>query len=209
MNGPASDMQIDTVVFDLGNVLIPWDLRWLLRSVFDSEQAVEAFLKEAEIMKWHAQQDAGYPVAQAILEHSNKYPHYTHAIEALYGRWHETMRDAFPDSVALLRELKAKGLRLYALSNFSAELFELSRPGYDFCDAFDGIVLSGEERVNKPQAAIYQVLFERYNITPQKAVFLDDSLPNVEASRSLGMRAIHFHDAESARIELRDMGVAV
>lgn len=205
----AADPQIDTVIFDLGNVLIPWDLRWLLRGLFDSEEAVEAFLLEAEIMKWHAQQDAGYPVAQAVLDHSSKYPHYAHAIEAIYSRWHETMGDAFPDSVALLRELKAKGLRLYALSNFSAELFELSRPRFDFWDAFEGIVLSGEERVNKPDPQIYRILFERYNITPQKAVFLDDSLPNVEASRALGMRAIHFHDAASARIELRSMHVAV
>jgi 2-haloacid dehalogenase len=200
---------IDTVVFDLGNVLIPWDVRWLLRSLFDSEAAIEAFLENANIMKWHAQQDAGYPVTQAIVEHSAKHPQHAHAIRAIYERWHETMRDADPDSVALLHELKAAGLRLYALSNFSAELFQLSRPRFDFWDAFDGIVLSGEEGVNKPDPTIYRVLFERYSITPERAVFLDDSLPNVEASRALGMRAIHFSDAQSARIELRAIGLPI
>jgi 2-haloacid dehalogenase len=95
------------------------------------------------------------------------------------------------------------------LSNFSAELFALSRDRYDFWDAFEGIVLSGEERVNKPDPRIYEILFERYAITPQKAVFLDDSLPNVEASRALGMRAIHFTDAVAARPQLREMGVEV
>ena len=200
---------IDTVVFDLGNVLIPWDVRWLLRGLFDSNAEVEAFLKDANIMQWHTQQDAGYPVAQAIVEHSAKHPQHAHAIRAIYERWDETMRDADADSVALLRELKAAGLRLYALSNFSAELFALSRPRFDFWDAFDGIVLSGEEGVNKPDPAIYRVLFERHAIAPARAVFLDDSLPNVEASRALGMRAIHFSDAESARVELRAMGLPV
>ncbi|MDB5801491.1 MAG: hypothetical protein JWL63_2430 [Rhodocyclales bacterium] len=209
MNAGIVNTKIDTVVFDLGNVLIPWDLRWLLRSLFDSEEAIEAFLVNANIMIWHAQQDAGYPVAQAITEHSAKHPQHAHAIRAVYERWHETMRDADPAAVTLLRELKSAGLRLYALSNFSAELFALSRPRFDFWDAFDGIVLSGEERVNKPDPAIYRVLFERYAITPERAVFLDDSLPNVEASRALGMRAIHFKDAATARSELRGMGLPV
>jgi 2-haloacid dehalogenase len=200
---------IDTVVFDLGNVLIPWDLRWLLRKLFDNETAVESFLADAGIMAWHARQDAGYPVAQAVLEHSEKHPQHADAIRAVYERWRETTREAFPESVALLRELKAKGLRLYALSIFSAELFSISRSDYDFWDAFEGIVLSGEEGVNKPDPKIYRILFERYAIAPERAVFLDDSLPNVEASRTLGMRAIHFTDATAARVELRRMGLAV
>ncbi|MDB5814656.1 MAG: hypothetical protein JWN23_1773 [Rhodocyclales bacterium] len=209
MNSQIVSTDIGTVVFDLGNVLIPWDVRWLLRGLFDSDAAVEAFLKDADIMSWHAQQDAGYPVTQAVIEHSAKHPQHAAAIRAVYERWHETMRDANPDSVALLRELKAAGLRLYALSNFSAELFALSRPRFDFWDAFDGIVLSGEEGVSKPDAAIYRALFERYSIVPEHAVFLDDSLPNVEASRALGMRAIHFKDADTARLELRNMGLPV
>jgi 2-haloacid dehalogenase len=200
---------IDTVVFDLGNVLIPWDVRWLLRSEYDSEEAMEAFLKEAGIMAWHAQQDAGYPVTKAIEEHCLRHPAHAKAIRALYARWHETMREAFPESVSLLRELQALGFRLYALSNFSAELFHQSKARYDFWDAFDGIVLSGEECVNKPDPAIYRVLFERYDVEPERAVFLDDSLPNVEASRALGMRAIHFSDAEKARLALRELGLPV
>jgi len=200
---------IDTVVFDLGNVLIPWDLRWLLRSLYGSDEAIDAFMREADIMAWHAQQDAGYPVALAIQEHSLKHPAHATAIRALYERWHDTMREAIPGSVALLRELAAAGYRLYALSNFSAELFQLSRDRYDFWDAFDGIVLSGEERVNKPDPAIYHVLFERFDVDPLRAVFIDDSLPNVIASRALGMRAIHFDGPEPARLSLRELGLPV
>lgn len=208
-NARDGDANIETVVFDLGNVLIPWDVRWLLRTLFDTEDAVETFLVEADIMRWHARQDAGYPVAQAIQEHCAKHPRYAHAIRAMYERWHDTMRDAFPDSVALLRELQSKGLRLYALSNFSAELFALSRARYDFWDAFEGIVLSGEEGVNKPDPTIYRILFERYAIEPGTAVFLDDSLPNVQASIALGMRAIHFEGAPTARFALRELGLPV
>lgn len=200
---------IDTVVFDLGNVLIPWDLRWLLRDLYDSDEAIDSFMREADIMAWHAQQDAGYPVAQATLEHSQKHPAHAPAIHALYERWHETMREALPGSVALLRELQGAGYRLYALSNFSAELFQRSRNLFHFWDAFDGIVLSGEERVNKPDPKIYRVLFERFDVDPERAVFIDDSLPNVEASRALGMRAVHFIEPESARLSLRELGLPV
>ncbi|HSD37724.1 MAG TPA: HAD family phosphatase [Rhodocyclaceae bacterium] len=200
---------IDTVVFDLGNVLIPWDIRWLLRKIFDNETAVESFISDADIMTWHAQQDAGYPVAQAILEHSAKHPQHAHAIRAVYERWSETMKPAFAESVALLYELKEKGFRLYALSNFSAELFYQSRERYDFWDAFEGIVLSGEEGVNKPDPKIYNTLFERYAVKPESSAFLDDSLANVVSSRELGMRAVHFTNAAAARVELRKMGLAV
>jgi 2-haloacid dehalogenase len=200
---------IDTVVFDLGNVLIPWDLRWLLRSLYDSEEAIDAFMREADIMTWHAQQDAGYPIAKAVAEHSEKHPAHAKAIRGMYERWHETIGEAMPGSVSLLRELQAAGYRLYALSNFSAELFQHSRDRYDFWDAFDGIVLSGEERVNKPDPAIYRVLFERFDIDPARAVFIDDSLPNVEASRALGMRALHFQTPELARQSLRTLGLSV
>ncbi|GAA5160116.1 HAD family phosphatase [Viridibacterium curvum] len=200
---------IDTVVFDLGNVLIPWDVRWLLRDYFADDAAIEGFMKEIDFFAWHAQQDAGYPVAQAVAEHTARFPQHAVAIRAVYERWFDTMGPAISGSVALLRELQAAGLRRYALSNFSAELFYLSQSRFDFWDAFQGIVLSGEEGVNKPAVRIYEVLFERYDIDPARAVFLDDSLPNVEASRALGMRAVHFKDADSARLALRAMGLPV
>jgi 2-haloacid dehalogenase len=200
---------IDTVVFDLGNVLIPWDVRWLLREYFDSEAAIESFLKEIDFARWHAQQDAGYPVAKAVAEHVAKFPHLAVPIRALYERWFDTMGPANAGSVAVLRELQAAGLRRYALSNFSAELFYQSQPRFDFWDAFEGIVLSGEEGVNKPEARIYEVLFARFDIDPARAVFIDDSLPNVEASRALGMRAVHFRDAEQARLDLRALNLPV
>lgn len=200
---------INTVVFDLGNVLIPWDVRWLLREYFESDAALESFLHEIDFALWHAQQDAGYPVAKAVAEQVAKFPQHAVPIRAVYERWFDTMSAANPGSVALLRELQAAGLRRYALSNFSAELFYLSQPRYDFWDAFEGIVLSGEEGVNKPEARIYEVLFARFGIDPAHAVFIDDSLPNVEASRALGMCAVHFRDATQARLELRGLGLPV
>lgn len=200
---------IDTVVFDLGNVLIPWDVRWLLKEYFESTPAADTFMKEIDFFTWHARQDAGYPVSKAIEEHCARHPQHAKPIRALYEHWHLTMGPAIEGSVALLRELKAAGIRTYALSNFSAELFYRSKPRFDFWDGFDGIVLSGEEGMNKPDAKIYRILFERHDIDPAHAVFIDDSLPNVEASRALGMCAIHFQGAEAARVDLRALGLPV
>lgn len=200
---------IDTVVFDLGNVLIPWDVRWGLQEHCESTQAADAFLQEIDFFTWHAQLDAGYPVSRMIAEHGARYPRHAENIRRLYEDWHLTMRPAIEGSVALLRELKSADMRIYALSNFSAELFYRCKPRFDFWDGFDGIVLSGEEGMNKPDAKIYRILFERHDIDPAHAVFIDDSLPNVEASRALGMCAIHFQGAEAARVDLRALGLPV
>jgi 2-haloacid dehalogenase len=201
--------RIDTVVFDLGNVLIPWNIQNVLGDYFDSAEALAAFLREIDFPSWHAQQDAGYPVAQAVADHSAKFPHHAKVISAFYERWNETVGPVIEESAQMLESLRAAGLRCYALSNFSAELFAQSKPLYDFWPHFEGIVLSGEEGVNKPDARIYQVLFERHAIDPARAVFIDDSLPNVLASRALGMRAVHFRAASEARLALRGFGLPV
>jgi len=200
---------IDTVVFDLGNVLIPWDVRWLLRKVFATESEVETFIREIDFFAWHAQQDAGNLVEDGIASLSTRFPHYEAAIRAVYDRWGETMGPTILESESVLRELKSKGIRCLALSNFSAELFYRSQPAFGFWDAFDGIVLSGEERVNKPDPRIYRALFDRYQVKPEQAVFIDDSLPNVQASRALGMAAVHFTGPEILRGALREHGLPV
>lgn len=198
---------IDTVVFDLGNVLIPWDPRRLYRSLFADEREMEYFLSEVCDGAWNARQDAGRPIAEATAERIESFPQYADMISAYYGRWEEMLGDPIAGSVRLLQEVKQRGYRVLALTNWSAETFPLALERYAFLAEFEGIVVSGQERMIKPDAAIYRVLIERHEIAPERAVFMDDSLHNVEGARSVGLHAIHFTSPEQARADLLALGV--
>lgn len=200
---------IDTIVFDLGNVLIPWEPRWLFRKLLADEAAIERFLDEADFNRWNALHDAGQPFAVGIESHGAKFPHYRHLLQAYYERWEESVAPAFEESVGLLRELKGAGLRVLALTNFSAETFPRARRLYDFLGEFEGIVVSGNEGLIKPDPAIYELLFKRYGVTPEHAVFIDDSAANVETARRLGMHAIHFTAPHLLRQHLRELALPV
>lgn len=200
-------MKIDTVVFDLGNVLIPWDPRRLYRKLLSSEAEVEQFLAEVCTMPWHTQQDAGRPLAEATAERLALFPQHEALIRAFYDRVDEMFDVAIPESVAILHAVKAAGYRMYALTNWPGEMFPPAVRRYPFLNEFEGIVVSSHEKLVKPDPALYRILFDRYAINPATAVFIDDSLANVEASRALGMRAIHFRDPAELAPALRSLGL--
>jgi 2-haloacid dehalogenase len=203
VNGPAPT----TVVFDLGGVLIDWDARYLYRKLLPSDEAVEAFFAETEIFAWNARQDAGRPISEAVASLSEEFPHHAELIAAFYDRWWETVGGPIEESVAILRSLRDDGVRLYALTNWSGETFPMARQAFDFLSWFEGIVVSGEERVIKPDPQIYQVLFDRHDIEAADAVFIDDSKPNVDAAAGLGMTALHFSSPQQLRDDLGRLGL--
>ena len=194
--------RISAVVFDLGGVLIDWDPRYLYRTLFDDDAAMEEFLATVTTQEWNHAQDAGRPWAAAIEELAEVHPEKRDLIEAYWRRWPETLGEAIEPTVALLDELRATGVRLYALSNWSGETFPIARPRYPFLEWFDGIVISGDERIAKPDPRIFTVLLERYGLTAAETLFIDDHAPNIEAASALGFRAIRFTDAASLRIDL-------
>jgi 2-haloacid dehalogenase len=198
---------IDTIVFDLGNVLIPWDPRRLYRSLIADEKEMEYFLAEVCHGAWNARQDAGLSRDEAIAERIAAFPQYTDCINAFRDRWEDMLGDPIEGSVRLLHEVKANGYRALALTNWSAETFPLARKRFPFLAEFEGIVISGEEKIIKPQAEIYHCLFKRHGVAPERAVFMDDSLHNVEGARAVGMHAIHFTTPERARADLIALGV--
>ncbi|HEX5127227.1 MAG TPA: HAD family phosphatase [Rhodocyclaceae bacterium] len=200
---------IDTVVFDIGNVLLDWDRRYLYRKLIADEAEMEAFLRDVCPMSWHGQQDAGRSCAEAISDRIALFPQYENLIRAHYERWDETIGGPIEGSVALLHELKRAGLRVYALTNFPDELFLRAQHRYDFLWEFAGIVVSGRERLIKPDPAIYRVLFERYAIQPEAAIFIDDSLPNILTAQELGMHTVHFLGADKLRTSLRELRLPV
>ncbi len=205
MNDRASS--IDTVVFDIGNVLIPWDPRWLFRKLLPDDAAIERFMSETDFLAWNVAHDAGQPFAEGIVRHGQAFPHYRHLFEAFFERWEETIGAPIAGTVALARELRAAGHRTLALTNFSAETFPRALRLHPFLDEFEGILVSGRERLLKPDPAIYLRLCERFRVEPARALFIDDSLPNVEGARSIGMQGVHFVSVDQLRDELRGLGV--
>ena len=202
-------MSIDTVIFDLGNVLIPFNPRWLFRKMLPDEASIDAFFAETAFDAWNLQMDAGLPFAEGIAAHSRKYPHHQPLFEAFFARWQETVGEPIAESVDVFRTLQKNGIRTYALTNFSAETYPLAVARFPFLNDFDGTVVSGIEGVIKPDPAIYQLLMQRHVVEPSRAVFIDDRLENVEAARKVGLHAIHFVEAMALRRALRELGLNV
>ena len=200
---------IDTVVFDIGNVLIPWDPRWLYRKLLPDDEAIERFLREVDFQAWNLRHDAGQPFALGIAEHGDRFPHYRPLLQAYFDRFEESMGSAIAGTLALVRQLRASGYRTLALTNFSAETFRRTLARYPFLNEFEGIVVSGEEHLVKPDPEIYQRLCSRYGVEPARSVFIDDSAPNVAGAQNIGMHALRFSSPEKLRIDLATLGVRV
>ncbi len=201
--------KINTAVFDIGGVLIDWNPRHLYRKIFTSEEEMEWFLANICTYEWNVQQDGGKLFSEATAGLSAKYPEYRDKIAMYYGRWEEMLGGELKDTVEIFNALKSSGMPVYALSNWSHEAFPTAYERYDFMKQFDGIVVSGYEKLLKPDHAIYRVLMERYNINPAESVYIDDNKPNADAAAELGFHAIHFQSAEQLRKELRDLGLKI
>ena len=195
-------MATKAVVFDLGGVLIDWDPRYLYRKLLADEAAVEEFLATVCTPEWNAEQDRGRPFAEGVAELVERHPEHAAAIAAYHERWPEMVAGDIPGTVEVLAELQAAGVPLYALTNWSAETFAITRGRFEFLEWFDGLLVSGEERVTKPDPAIFQLLLDRFGLDPTATVFVDDSEANVAAARRLGFDAIGFTGHEELRREL-------
>lgn len=198
----------DTIIFDLGGVLIDWNPRYLYRKIFSTEDEITWFLDHVCTSEWNEQQDAGRPFEEAISGLIAKFPEHTTAIRAWHERWQETVGGPITDTVEILRHLRDRRQhRLYALTNWSAETFPWARQNFDFLGWFEGIVVSGEEKSLKPRPEFYAILFDRYRVNPGSALFIDDNLKNVEGARAVGMESIHFRSPEQLRDDLATRGI--
>ena len=194
------------IIFDLGGVLIDWNPRYLYRKLFaGDERAMEKFLAEICTPQWNEEQDAGRPFAEAVSALVNRHPEHGDLIRAFWDRWPEMIAGAIEPAVAVMAELKAAGYPLYALSNWSAETFRLTRPLFAFFDWFEEIIISGEVRLIKPDPRVYGLLLEKIGRPARDCFFIDDSVTNVAAARELGFRTILFQSPEQLRAELSRM----
>jgi 2-haloacid dehalogenase len=198
----------DAVVFDLGGVLIDWNPRHLYRKLFaGDEAAMEAFLAEVTSPAWNAEQDAGRTWRDAVDALVAAHPDRRDLIEAYDARWEETLGGPIEGTVEILAELREAGVRIAALSNWSAEKFPIARPRYPFLAWFEAIVISGEVRVSKPDPRIYRHLLDQTGLAAESVVYVDDAPANVQAATDLGMTALLFRDPTKLRLDLGDLGL--
>jgi 2-haloacid dehalogenase len=193
----------DTIIFDLGGVLIDWNPRYVFRHVFVSNEAMEHFLTEVCTTDWNEMQDAGRSFAEATDLLTDKFPEYKNEIRMYYQRWKEMLGGPIHETVEILSALKNSGqYKLYALTNWSDESFPIAYEMYDFLHWFEGILVSGAEKMKKPDPRIFELLVERYSINKETAIFIDDNKNNVAAACELGIRSINFKSAEQCQAEL-------
>jgi len=201
-------MTIRAVVFDIGNVLIEWDPRHLYREFFDDQDALmEDFLSTVCTPAWNLELDRGQPWEEGVAALSAAYPDCAELIRAYHERWHDMVPGEIPGTPEILEELKARGVPLYALSNFSREKYLETRERYPSFELFDGLVISGEVGLVKPDPAIWRLLLERYSLDPAAVLYIDDLAENCAVAESLGMKAHRFSGAAMLRAELEQQGV--
>ncbi len=201
---------INTIIFDLGAVLIDWNPRHLYKQLFNDDADMEHFLANIATSDWNEEQDAGRSLKEGTEWLVQKHPEHEANIRAFYGRWEEMLGEAFHDTVEIFRKLKASGnYKIYALTNWSAETFGIAKDRFEFLNWFDGIVVSGDERMRKPQPEFYQILLNRYHVKAEESLFIDDNYRNILAARKLGINSIHFTSATELEKQLPDYGVTI
>ncbi len=202
--------EINTIVFDIGNVLIDWNPRFVYRAYFDGDEtAMEHFLSEICAPEWNRSLDAGKSFDQGVAERQALFPEHAELIAMWRDRWADMLGDAFHGTVEILSELRDGGYPLFAISNWSAETFPVARSRFPFLSWFRDIVVSGEVGVAKPDRRIFEIFLERHPVDPRSAVFIDDSPVNVVAAREAGFKAVRFSDAAMLRRDLSELGVRV
>ena len=200
---------INTIIFDLGGVLIDWNPRYVFdENYFESEEKREYFFKNICTNDWNEEQDAGRSIVDATQMLVAQFPEWESSIRDYYGRWTDMLKAAIPDTVEIFRQLKeSKKYKIYALTNWQAGLFDIALVRYSFLHWFDGRVVSGEEKTRKPFPEFYQRLLNRYDVNPSNALFIDDNLRNVKAAEEMGIASIHFHSPHQLSERLKESNI--
>jgi 2-haloacid dehalogenase len=196
------------VIFDVGNVLFDWNPRFLYERLIDDDRALDAFLRDVATKDWHFQHDAGRPFAETSAELASLHPEHADLIAAWGPRFIEQLGGMLPGMAALVDDLHARGVALYAITNFSAEFWPPFRAREAaLFDRFADIVVSGDELLTKPDAAIYHLALERFGVAAADAVFVDDRADNIAGAEAVGMHGLLFTDAEALRADLARYGL--
>ena len=203
--------KIDTIIFDLGGVLLDWNPLYVYdEHYFESQEKRDFFFAHVCTGDWNEEQDAGKPISDATQELVAKFPDWEQPIRDFYGRWTEMLRGPIDETVEILRRLKESGkYKLYALTNWQAELFQIALVRHSFLYWFDGRLVSGVEKTRKPFPEFYHLLLNRYKINAANAIFIDDNLRNVAAGEAVGIKSIHFQSPAQLLKELQQLKIDI
>ncbi len=195
---------IKNIVFDLGGVLIDWNPRYLFRSVFvGREEEMEYFLTHVCNQEWNEKQDAGRTFFEAQKLASEQHPKFKKEIDIYFERWPETLGGPISGTVEILGRLSGlEKFKILGLSNWSAETFHFALAKYSFLKNFEAILVSGQEKLIKPDHKFFNLLIERHKILPQESVFIDDVQRNINAAKEIGFHTIHFQNPQQLKTEL-------
>ena len=198
---------MEAVVFDVGRVIVQWDLRHLFGQVIDDPQELDWFCENVVTEEWHFEHDAGRPLAEMVPERKAQFPDHAHLIDAYANRFLDTIPGPVPGTADLIRRLAARDVPLFAITNFGAEFWQQFRPTEPVLDHFRDIVVSGEERLVKPDAAIFHLAEQRFGVDASAMLFIDDNPANVVSASALGWQTHHFANALSLEEDLASRGL--
>ena len=203
--------EIKNVIFDLGGVLIDWNPEYVYLEIFNGDrEKMKWFFDEICTMDWNENQDAGYPLEKATEERVKLFPEYEEWIRIYYGRWEEMLGNQIDGTVAILKQLiDNPNYKVVALTNWSAETFPVALERFDFLHWFEGIVVSGTEKMRKPFNEIYELTLNRFNIEAAQSLFIDDNARNIEAAKKMGINTIRFNNPTQLKSELKSLNIEV
>jgi 2-haloacid dehalogenase len=193
---------VTTVIFDVGKVLFEWDLRYLFAKLIDDDAKRDWFLANVVTPQWHFQHDAGRPLAEMVSERILEFPGYDDLIRAYAARFNETIPGPVPGSLEIVRALAANNVPLFAITNFGAEFWAMFRPTQPIFECFQDILVSGVEKIVKPDRAIYDLAIRRFGVDPAECLFVDDSMANIIGAQDVGIQGHLFGGAISLRDKL-------
>jgi HAD superfamily hydrolase (TIGR01509 family) len=195
------------VLFDIGNVVVRWDPRVLYSNIFPDPAERDRFLTEVCTMPWHMQHDAGISWNETIPALIAKHPHYAQAIAAWRDRWSEMFSGAIPETEAAIEALHARGVPIYGLTNMATETYASTMTMTQAFTRFADIIVSGQEKVMKPDRRIFDIVCERSGLAPPNFLFIDDNLHNIQAAKVLGFHVHHFSDPKALVPDLMRHGL--
>jgi 2-haloacid dehalogenase len=199
-------MNIESIIFDLGGVLVNWDPKNVYLKVFNGdEEKTNWFLNTICTFEWNAEQDGGRTIAEAEKMLIKNHPEYKDLIKLYYKEWHNMFSGVIEENVEIFKQLiTSKKYKIYALTNWSAEKWDKALELFPFFKDFDGVVVSGKEKCKKPEKQLFEIIFNRFNIAPASTIYIDDNYENYKAGKSLGLKAIHYHKTD-LKAELNKM----
>lgn len=197
---------IKNIVFDFGGVLVDWNPKYLYKEIFKDDERMNFFLQNVCTSEWNIEQDRGRTLADGTRSLQDKFPEFHEEIGLFYSQWETMLVDKIAENTQLLPRLK-ESYRLFGLTNWSDETFPIALRRFSFFQEFEGIVVSGIEKIIKPDAALYQILLDRYDIKAEESLFIDDNRDNIVAADKLGFATIHFTDGVVLEDKLREMNI--